>query len=346
MYRILLLLFIGGVTSSFFLNFNRNNELESYRRMDPGQLTVESVLQYLGDEELVHSQPSYDKAKAEMGEDLILDGYTKRNGKKSRKISKHFVCTDCHNMGKEFDVLSSQSPSDRLAYAERNGIPFLPGSTLWGIYNREKFYNDDYVKKYGDLVVDARDSLENAVQLCAKYCASGRYLKDWELEAIMHYFKKNELRLKDLNLDEATMKDVLRHSQLNASEKETLKDKIKSSYRQHYSATFLPTMDVNKRKYGEGGDPERGKKIYDKSCLYCHANKRVTYLNLDKGKLTARMFWRNIENYTDKSLYQIIRYGTYAKSGRKQYMPLYTEEKMSDDQINDLVAYIKQLAGK
>jgi mono/diheme cytochrome c family protein len=58
------------------------------------------------------------------------------------------------------------------------------------------------------------------------------------------------------------------------------------------------------------------------------------------------MFWNNITNYTDKSLYQIVRYGTYAKTGRKQYMPLYTKEKMSDEQLNDLVAYIKKTAEK
>jgi mono/diheme cytochrome c family protein len=58
------------------------------------------------------------------------------------------------------------------------------------------------------------------------------------------------------------------------------------------------------------------------------------------------MFWRNIKKYSDKSLYQIVRHGTYSKTGRKQYMPLYTEEKMSDEQLNDLVAYIKQLAKK
>jgi mono/diheme cytochrome c family protein len=45
-------------------------------------------------------------------------------------------------------------------------------------------------------------------------------------------------------------------------------------------------------------------------------------------------------------LYQIVRYGTYAKTGRKQYMPLYTKEKMSDEQLNDLVAYIKKTAEK
>lgn len=58
------------------------------------------------------------------------------------------------------------------------------------------------------------------------------------------------------------------------------------------------------------------------------------------------MFWKNIEDYNDLTLYQIIRWGTYMKVGRKQYMPHYTKEKMSDRQIEDLVAYIRKLAKK
>ena len=118
------------------------------------------------------------------------------------------------------------------------------------------------------------------------------------------------------------------------------------SYVQAYGATFLPTMPTDKRKYGEGGNPETGKKIYNKSCLHCHSSGRVTNLKLDHSSLTGGMFWRNIKKYSDKSLYQIVRHGTYSMTGRKQYMPLYTEEKMSDEQLNDLVAYIKQLAKK
>lgn len=314
-------------------------------QMDPNAYSIEQALNMLGADPLIHNITDVDLAKAKVGEDLIFKGYTVRDGKKSKRISPYFVCTDCHNTGREFDNTASEDPADRLHYAKENGLPFLPGSTLWGIYNRETFYNDDYVEKYGDLVVNARDTLANAVQLCSKYCSSGRYIEDWELEAIMHYFKKNELHLSDINIPDKD-KFALVDGSLNQSQKENLAKSIKDSYRQAYSATFMETMDRNARPYGKGGNAENGKLIYKKACMFCHENKRVTYLHLDDGKLSGRFLWRNRKKYNDQSIYQIVRHGTYSMTGRKQYMPHFTEEKMSDAQLNDLVAYIKQIAKK
>jgi len=309
-------------------------------------VSLEAVLLRLGDASLLHEMKSFDAQKAKMGEDIIRNGFTTYKGKKSKRISKYFVCTDCHNLTREFSNLASESPKERLAYANSHSLPFLQGSTFFGIYNRTKFYNGDYKKKYGELVDDARDSLDNAIQLCAEYCSSGRPMLDWELDAVKHYYKKNELQIKDLNLPLEIQDKIGQYMNASAQEKKALTAVVKKSYRQFYSATFLPTMPRENRKYGENGNVENGKSIYNKSCLHCHAYKRATNLGLDNGKLTGRMFVRNLDNYKDKSLYQIIRWGTYAKSGRKQYMPLYTEEKMSDEQINDLVAYIKQIAKK
>lgn len=314
--------------------------------MNVSEMSVEDVLLMLGDDTLNHSILIADPAKVKIGEDLVLHGQTERNGKKTSRISAHFVCTDCHNLTHEFSDLSSESPEDRLAYAKDNYLPFLPGSTFRGIYNRTSFYNKDYVKKYGDLVLSARDTLENAVQVCAKYCSSGRYLEDWELDAIMHYYKSLEFKIKDLNLSEPTLKNIRKYGELKPEERQKLIKTIKDAYVRGYDATFLPAMPKDERKYGEGGDPAKGELIYEKSCMHCHGNGRLTYLILDKKKLDARLLWRNRKNYSDKSPYQIIRYGTHAMAGRPQYMPLYTEEKMSNDQINDLMAYIKQLAEK
>ena len=270
-------------------------------QIDPNDYSVEQVLKMLGDDPLIHSIANVDLEKAKVGEELIFKGYTMRNGKKSKRISTYFVCTDCHNTTREFTDASSEDPADRLRYAKENRLPFLPGSTLWGIYNRETFYNDDYVKKYGDLVVNARDSLANATQLCAKYCSSGRYMEDWELEAIMHYYKKNELHLSDLKLSD-DVRNSLQKDYLSPEQKKELIISIKSAYRQAYSATFLETMDRNERPYGKGGNVENGKLIYEKACMYCHENKRVTYLHLDDGKLSGRFLWRNRKNYTDQSV--------------------------------------------
>lgn len=343
MQRIILLSFTLFATIALVTSISGATNNGKIDRIDSNALTVEKVLAQLGDERLIHSISEVDLDKAKMGQDLIFKGFTIRDGKKSKRISTYFVCTDCHNTSREFDDASSQLSADRLTYAKKNSLPFLPGSTLWGIYNRTKFYNDDYVKKYGELVDIARDSLGNAVQLCSKYCSSGRYIDDWELEAIMHYFKKNELKLSDLNLSD-TDRSAIFEGNLTDSQKKRLIETIKGSYRQGYSATFMETMDRNARPYGKGGNIENGKFIYEKACMFCHENKRVTYLHLDDGKLSGQFLWTNRKNYTDQSIYQIVRHGTYSKTGRKQYMPHYTEEKMSDEQLNDLVAYIKQIA--
>ena len=299
------LIFVTAIIAIAFLGFKFENKNGVYRTMDVNKANVSDVLIFLGDDDMVHSMTSFDADKAKIGEDLILNGRTIVNGKKSKRISKYFVCTDCHNLGREFKTITDESSEARLKYADDNGISFLPGSTFWGMYNRTSFYNNDYEKKYGSLVVNSRDTLQNAIQLCSKYCSSGRYLKDRELESIMHYYKKNELKIKDLSLSENDMKNVQKYSKLKDGEKEALIVKIKKSYLQGYGATFLPTILTDKRKYGEGGNPEIGLKIYEKSCLHCHAGARVTNLSLDKGSLSAGLFWRKIKarllnlNYED-----------------------------------------------
>ncbi len=314
-------------------------------KLDLSQSSVEQVLTQLGNKPLLHAISEVDLEQAKIGEDLIFNGYTTIDGKKSKRISNYFVCTDCHNTTREFDDASSETAANRLSYAKKNRLPFLPGSTFWGIYNRTSFYNDDYVKKYGAMVDDARHSIGNSVQLCSKYCSSGRYLEDWELKAILHYYKKNELLIGDLGLSDQDL-SALSGGNLSDSEKKRLTEVILSKYRQSYGATFMETMDRNVRPYGEGGNVENGKFIYEKACMFCHNNMRVTYLHLDNGQLSGGFLWKNRKNYTDQSIYQIVRHGTYSKAGRKQYMPLYTKEKMSDEQLNDLVAYIKQIAKK
>ena len=65
-------------------------------------------------------------------------------------ISKYYVCTTCHNLEIEDPDLRVSDPETRLTFAKENDLPFLQGSTFKGIVNRESWYNDDYVKKYGD----------------------------------------------------------------------------------------------------------------------------------------------------------------------------------------------------
>ena len=122
---------------------------------------VWEVLQNLGEPLPNHKvDESIKGASAEKGKELVLEGITKKpKGGKTRKQSKHFVCTSCHNVQKEVPDLSENDPQARLEYVRENGLPYLQGTTLYGAVNRTSFYNGDYEKKYGDLVEPTRNMI-------------------------------------------------------------------------------------------------------------------------------------------------------------------------------------------
>lgn len=347
MYKFTFVLFLLTSASLVSLSFKDKVIFSLVKdEVDVNDLPVELVLNNLGSPKYKHSISKLDPEKAEIGKQLILNGKSKYIKQKGKKISIYFKCTDCHNLVKEVENPADLSADSRLLYAQKNNLPFLPASTLWGVYNRTSFYNGDYVKKYGKKIKTAKDSLQNAVQVCAKYNSSGRFLEAWELEGIMHYFKQNELKIKDLNLSTSAKKNILYWQKLDETEKRELIKTIESSFSTAYPATFLATKSLDERKYGEGGNAANGEFIFKQSCLYCHAGKRVSNFNLEANSLTGRFFWKNIETFKDFSLYQIVRWGTYTKTRRRQFMPLYTKEKMSDEQLEDLVAYIKVISKK
>lgn len=276
-----------------------------------------------------------------IGEDIVRNGFSKREDlQKSGRQSKHFVCTSCHNLVKEDPDLSVSDPQARLDYAVKNGIPFLQATTLYGAVNRETYYNGDYDKKYGDLVLPARKNIREAIQLCATECAQGRKLDAWEMESVLAYLWELELKFKDLSFSAAESTSIE-----DALSKETLKQEvaklIKSKYLSGSPATFeLPPSD-RKVGYGMLGNPNNGKLIYDKSCLHCHYQKRYSFMPLDSHKMSFNYLNSKISGYHRHSLYQVARYGTYSKNGKKSYMPQYTKERMSDQQLEDLRAYIE-----
>lgn len=212
---------------------------------------------------------------------------------------------------------------------------------MYGIVNREHWYNDDYQLKYGDLVLPSRDTLLNAIHLCSVECSQGRALDTWELEAVMAYLYSIGYKMNDLNFTEAELSTIK-----NAIETNTGKEKaialIKSKYFTKSPAKFLDPLPQEARKYGVDGNPEAGKKIYESSCLFCHKPGRVTEYVLDSEKLTFKHLKKHLSDNTHYSTYEITRKGTYAKNGYKPYMPNYTLERMSHQQLEDLVAYINQ----
>ena len=327
---------IVSLLGGFSLDFN--SELQPSEK-------VWEVLEKLGDDaSRVRPDITVPNVSAEIGYNIVTKGFSEIKGlPRAKRQSKHFVCTSCHNIEREDPDLTVIDPQARLEYVSKKGLPFLQASSLYGVINRDYYYNGDYDKKYGDLVKPAREDLREAIKLCATECAQGRELKDWELESIMSFFWDIQLTLEDLNLTESelsyisnSMKDSLSWPNANAI--------LRTKYVSYSPATFLPPPPDRKAGTGLTGDPENGKLIYDKSCLHCHYQKRYSFLHLDDSDMSFNHLNKKRGTYNRHSIYQVIRYGTYSKNWKKSYMPQYTDEKMSDQMLADLRAYIEKRA--
>lgn len=311
---------------------------------------VLDALHQLGDQMPLHYIPEneLDSSKIAQGKNLTTLGFTNPSDKsfKNGRQSKHFVCTDCHNFQREDPDLGKSNPETRLNYVVENKLKFLPATTLYGTVNKSHWYNDDYLKKYGDLVVPARDSLENAVQLCAVVCSQGRALTESEMESMMHYLNSIGYKMDELGLTEKELEIIIKTMQKessNSDKKEAIR-LIKSKYLAYSPATFMEPQNTESRGLGRMGDASKGKQIYNLSCMTCHKEGGVTNYKLSNEQLTHKhlKYWAK----TDKvfSVYNITRKGTYSKNGYKPYMPNYTKERLSDQQLEDLMAYINGMA--
>lgn len=306
--------------------------------------TVDEVLMQLGDNPLPHQvDTSMRWVSASAGEELVKFGFGRGpGGFKTSRQSKHFVCTSCHNMEKEDPDLAVSDPQARLLYVKENDLPFLQGTTLYGAVNRTQFYNGDYRKKYGDLVDAAQNNIREAIQLCAEECAQGRRLRDWEVESILAYLWEIGLKMQDLALEEREWADVQRALDGNG-DKEGVIRLIKRKYLAGSPATFVTPPADRKEGYEVEGRAENGKLIYELSCLHCHENGRYAFYRLDDSKFSFKHLDRHFSRYTRYSVYQVARYGTSPLSGKRAYMPNYTLEKMSNQQMEDLRAYVKAM---
>lgn len=325
---------IIGLILGTFLSSGISTEVNLATNVNPiEQSSVAIILEAKGvDYSAKKPNRSMAGVSAEVGRQLFHEGFAKKpKGGKTKKQSKHFVCSSCHNVEREDPDLSIVDPQARLEYTNNKGIPFLQGTTMYGAVNRATYYNGDYDKKYGELVEPARNDIRGAIQLCATECAQGRELKDWELESLLAYLWTLELQLDDIGLDQTSAEAMDIES-------------IQAKYLQGAPATFLPPPSDRKSGTGLIGRPDNGKLIYENSCLHCHYRGEYSYLHLDNSRLSFRHLKRNISKYSRHSLYQVTRWGVPVKSGKRSYMPQYTKEKMSDQQLTDLRSYIEQQA--
>ncbi|MFN3918156.1 MAG: c-type cytochrome [Flavobacteriales bacterium] len=305
---------------------------------------LSDVLIALGDQKpLHHTESRRDAQLIQKGKEIIFTGQTTDSkGNKTKRQSKHFTCTHCHNTVKEDPNPEKPDPEARLTHAAKNNFPFLPGSTFYGMVNRVSWYNGDYLSKYGDLVKPARDTLKNAIHLCAVECSQGRALESWEMDAVLAYFYSIEFKLVDLSLTEKEIASLNEAVKLK-SNSETIAW-LKQKYYVASPATFLDPIAKNERKAGVQGNAENGKYIYELSCMHCHKLGGVTNFILDNEKITFRFLKSQFNTTYHFSIYDKVRKGTYALNGYKPYMPNYTLERMSHQQLEDLAAYITQQA--
>jgi len=307
--------------------------------------SVVQVLESLG-EDYSAKKPNMSIAgvSAEVGRSIIEDGFApKPGGGKTGKQSSHFVCTSCHNTQREDPDLTVSDPAARLAYTSDNEMPFLQGTTLYGAVNRNSYYNGDYYKKYGDLVDAARHDIRGAIQLCAVECAQGRSLDDWEVESILAYMWTKELQMSDLVLADEEVAAIQSAVDGNA-EKQVARNIINGKYLQGSPATFTPPPSDRKAGTGLEGDPKMGMLVYKNSCLHCHKSGVYSFFQMDDHTITHKYLNRKADGYSRQSIYQVTRWGVPPKSGKRSYMPQYTSERMSDQQLSDLRAYIRERA--
>lgn len=301
--------------------------------------TVSKVLFDLGEPKPSHYLENVTTEMILRGEELIKHGRTiDPGGIEGKYISKYYACTSCHNVVREDENLTTIDQDARLDFAMKNSIPYLQGSTFWGIVNRETWYNDDYVLKYGDLVTDAKNSLEGSINLCATVCAQGRPLEGWEMEGILAYLWSLEMKISDLSIADREL-DELNGNTLNQAEKIKL---IKSKFLKKSPATFVEPPADKKAGYAYKGDAALGKGIFELGCQHCHRPNGESDVIFENNDLTLNWLKKHIPDHSQKSIYEIIRKGTYAAYGHKEYMPHYTLEKMSDKQVEHLRAFIEQ----
>ncbi|MEN8787400.1 MAG: cytochrome c [Flavobacteriales bacterium] len=316
-----------------------------------GNEKILDIVQNLGMDMPLHFIPKnkLDSAKIAQGKNLVTQGFLNPENKKTfeTRQSRYFVCTDCHNIQREDPDLSKSDPEARLAYVAKNKLKFLPATTLYGTVNKKHWYNDDYSKKYGSLVIPARDTLKNAVQLCAVVCSQGRELTQQEMEAVMHFLNSIGYETNELNLTDSEKTHIAKAiSEPTNSNKEDAVRILKSKFLDYSPATFMNPQSLEERGLGKTGNASRGKQIYELSCMTCHKEGGVTNYKLSDDKLTHKhlKFWSG--THKTFSIYDITRKGTYSKNGYKPYMPNYTKERLSDQQLEDLMAYINEMATK
>lgn len=307
------------------------------------------------------------RAYSAWGKELALTGQVQKppvGTGPSKPVSEFYRCTHCHNFAREDATLLEQNPEARVAWIDsqagktKSDAPLwlAPGTTFWGAVNRETFYNDSYeiyhfLKTANDKEMDAK-SLEDSIQICCRYCSVGRFAETWEVNSLLAYFWDNEIKLSDLELPANVESAVLATlSEPDKSPAELVKATRAFVRRQYLlkagdSFTAEPEKPMPEKaateKPGPGetgpypdkaaykGDPAIGKRFYSLACDRCHGKDKP-------NELQGSTLIRDLRKY-----HKILSHGTAHDD--QPYMPMFTSQRLSRQQIADIQAYLQAVA--
>ncbi|WP_340153993.1 cytochrome c [uncultured Marivirga sp.] len=158
------------------------------------------------------------------------------------------------------------------------------------------------------------------------------------MKSIMSYLWTLQMKIEDLELNNAEIQKVNSLAESNPDSAVTF---IKSHYLTKSPASFAELPESKVKGYSFEGRTKYGKAIYELGCQHCHHAYGESDLVLDNSILTFKWLKKHMPENGKKSIYEIIRNGSYSELGHKEYMPNYTLEKMSHQQVEDLRAYIE-----
>ncbi|MEM6916631.1 MAG: cytochrome c, partial [Verrucomicrobiota bacterium] len=260
------------------------------------------------------------------------------NGK---KLSEYFFCADCHSSEREQSLLSdSPSAAELLHFAHEKELPLLPGPTFAGITNRDAFFESEMATSL-DSPSGVNSSLEKAVQFCSTTLAQGRQLNALEMQSVLAYLHSLEWRVGDLGFRGADLAELKRRS-LNPREYRSIRDDLRKRFPTRAKSTQgeLPADSGSGYASRATRDPKRGDLVWSRACLHCHGAEGASPHFFGDRDST----WEKLQRlFEDGTVYLHIREGSKRESG--VHMPPYPDEKLGEQEIEDLRAFIELQAG-
>lgn len=271
------------------------------------------------------------------------------NGKTTQHTShkQKLTCVTCHALEKEAEFVGTSDPEKRLEYSKENNVPFLPGTTFYGIVNRTSFFNGDYQDKYDHKLKDdlkkSQYDLRKAISTCNHIFADGRDLEDWEVESILDFLWTLEIKYKDMGIPDS-LGIQIQSSMDNGNNVEPSIAILNDHYLSSFSSTLNPPMEVDARRKLSPllNDFNKGMTLYYKSCLFCHHHNEHSHLRLEPDAKSYEFLKKHFDDHSSHSMYDILRYSPGSK-GNHTGSPIYSAERMSDQQIQDLRFFITKM---